>query len=202
MKILRFSAPVLMGTLFLVSGCKKTDKAPAAEPAGSAAAAGSAAPATPPPAAQTPPAPPAAGNTSVVPANTLEAINLPPPKGAPAKGIWSAAAASDDGDRSTNFVDGSDVWVGVRFLDCNLPAAKDAANKPEADRGDFKYCLGTPTGKIKDYALFAPHDTRRVVKVGHLIVIADLGVTGETKLKAADLEAFLGSMDLAAIAKL
>jgi hypothetical protein len=194
MMIVRFSAPVLLAASILMSGCKKTDKAPAAEPAASA---GSAAPATPPAAPATPPAaqPPAAGGGPVVPAAKLEEIELPTPKGGPAKGIWSAATASDDGDRSTNFVDGSDLWIGVHFLDCNLPKAKEGAV-------DFKACTGAPTGKIKDYPLFAPSDVARVVKAGHILVIATAGATHMDKVKGPELEEFLASVDLDAIAKL
>jgi hypothetical protein len=42
----------------------------------------------------------------------------------------------------------------------------------------------------------------RVVKAGHMLVRAQIAGVGNGKLKAADLEAFLGSLDLAAIAKL
>lgn len=206
-----FCVSVLFATSLLMSGCKKTEKAPAAEPAGatgsagsagSAGAAGSAAAGPAAPAASAPPAAaaPAAGGTGLVPAATLAAIELPVPKGAPAKGIWSQATPLLDGDRFENFVDGSDYWVSLRFIDCNLPAVKATASKPDTERGDFLYCFGQPTGKLKDYPLFSPHDTRRVVKVGHVVVIADLGATGETQLKTADLEAFLASLDLAPLA--
>jgi len=206
MMIARFSASVLFAGSLLVSGCKKPEKAPATDPAGSAApagspaTAGSAAPTPPTPAAATPPA--AGGNTAVVPSATLEALTLPAPKGAPAKGIWSSATAGGDGDRATNFMDGNDLWVSVRFLDCNLPMVKDAATKPAAERGDFAFCFDKPTGMLKDYPLFSPSDSLRVVKVGHLVIIVGLGVVSEGKITAADLEAFIGSLDLAAIAKL
>lgn len=194
------ATPVLIAMTILMSGCKKTDKAPAAEPAaGSGSAAAAAPPAAPPPAA--PPAAPAGDTTSLVPAATLAAIDLPKPKGAPASGEWSQATPLVDGDRFENYVDGKDYWMSVRFIDCNLPAVKDSASKPDAEKSDFKYCFDQPTGKLKDYPMFSPHDTRRVVKVGHVTVIADLGATGETKLKAADLEALLGSIDLSSLAK-
>jgi hypothetical protein len=116
--------------------------------------------------------------------------------------MWSQATPILDGDRSENYVDGDDYWVSVRFIDCNLPAVKDSASKPESERSDFKYCFAQPSGKLEEYPLFAPHDTRRVVKVGHVTVIADLGVTGETKLTATDLEGFLASLDLTPLSRL
>jgi hypothetical protein len=134
----------------------------------------------------------------------LVAITLPAPKGAPASGRWRSAPSptggTGDGDRLANFIDGNDYWVSVRFLDCNLPAVKETADKPK--RGAFAFCFDTATGKLKDFPLFTPSDSLRAVKVGHLAIIATLGVTGQTKLTAADLEAFLESLDLAEIAKL
>jgi hypothetical protein len=99
-------------------------------------------------------------------------------------------------------MDGSDLWVSVRFLDCNLPMVKDTASKPAAERGDFTFCFDPPTGKLRDYGMFSPSDSVRVVKVGHLIIIVGLGVVSEGKLTPADLEAFITSLDLAALAKL
>jgi hypothetical protein len=204
MIVQRFSVPVLLAAAVLVSGCKKKDPAVTSEPAGSAAPA----PAPPAPAAAPPAAaPPAAtgDSDSVVPLAKLAAITLPPPQGAPAGGRWRSAPSptggTGDGDRLANFIDGSDFWVSVRFLDCNLPAVKASASKP-TEGGEFTFCFDKPTGKLKDYPLFNAFDTQRVVKVGHLVIIASLGATGETKLKATDLEAFLESLDLAAIAKL
>lgn len=209
----RFSAPVLLATAVLVSGCNKKDKAPAPEPA---AAAGSGAPATPPPAAPAAGAPAAgapaagapaaaAGDNGVVPVATLAAITLPAPKGAPASGMWLQASAGGDGDRLVNFVDGNDYWYTVRFIDCRAPMVKEFASKPAGERGDIAYCFDTPTGKLKDYPLFTPKDpadTLRVIKVGHLTMLASIGAAGEGKLKGSDVEAFLESVDLASIAKL
>jgi hypothetical protein len=178
-----------------MSGCKKTDKAPAAEPAASGSAAPAPPPAAPatPPAAQTPPA--AVGSGPVVPAVKLEELDLPSPKGAPAKGIWSAASPTEDGNRSTFFVDGNDGWMGVHLLDCNLPKAKEGGE-------DFKPCTAAPTGKIKNYPLFATSDVARVVKAGHVLVIATASGTHMDKVKGPELEEFLASVDLDAIAKL
>jgi hypothetical protein len=192
------------------SGCKKADKAPGTESSGSAGSGGSVAKdppaATPPAGSATPPpasTPPAAGGgTGVVPSGTLEAIKLPPPKGAPANGMWSSATAGGDGDRATNYMVGEDLWVSLRFLDCNLPMVKEAASKPPTERGDFAFCYDAANGKLKDFPMYSPADSVRVVKAGHLVIITGIGVAAEGKLKAADLEDFLGSLDLAALAKL
>jgi hypothetical protein len=209
---MRFTASVLLATSLLTSGCKKAEKAAPAEPAGSAAIA------TPPketPVAKTPPAdqaapagaqvpapPPGGGADGVVPAATLEAIQLPKPKKAPEKGIWSAAIAAHDGDRLVNYIDGDALWISVHFVDCNLPAAKEAASKPVNQRGAFTFCHETPAGKIKDYPLYGTNDMARGVKAGHLMIVASIGVSADPSYTTADLEAFLGSLDLAALAKL
>ncbi len=207
---MRYSATALFAAAVLVSGCKKTEKAPVAEPP----AAGSAAPAaTPPPAAApvepaapaTPPPAAPAADGPIVPSATLAGITmaLPKPKGAPESGAWKAVPGGVDGDRRTNYTDkGSEYWVGLRLLDCNLPMVKEAAAKPAGERGELAYCFDEATGKLKDYPLYAPSELVRAVKTGHLVVIATLGVTGQTKLKGADLEAFLESLDLASFAKL
>jgi hypothetical protein len=204
---MRFSAPVLFAAALLVSGCNKKDKAPAPEPATPAAPAAPAPAAPAPPApAPTPPAPAAAADSgSVISSATLAGITLPVPKGAPASGMWSQAPEGGEGDRLVNFVAGSDYWVTVRLLDCRIPAVKEVASKSADQRGEFNYCFEPPNSKLKDYPLFTPkdpNDSIRVVKAGHLTIIASLGATGETKLKPADVEAFLGSLDLAALAKL
>jgi hypothetical protein len=215
--LVRFSAPILLAASLLASGCKKTDKAPPTAPAGSAAtgASGSAGSvATPPkeaPVAQTPPAtqeaqvpapPPGSGPDGVVKAATLEAIQLPKPKKLPAKGNWSAAIAARDGDRLINYVDGDMLWISVHFVDCNLPAAKEAASKPANQRGVFAFCHENPVGKIKDYPLYGTSDMARGVKAGHLLLLAGIGASADPSYTTADLEEFLGSLDLAALAKL
>jgi len=196
---MRFSAPVLLAAALLVSGCKKKETAPTSEPTGSAA------PMTKPvpPPASDPAATPAAAAAPgpVVGWEKLSDINLPNPKGTPEKGIWSSVKATKDGDRWDNFVDGNDNWMGMRILDCNLPAVQALATKPDP-QSVYSTCFATPTGKLKDYPLIATNDAQRAVKVGHLVLIASLNATGQAKLKAADLEAFLESLDLAAIAKL
>ena len=197
MMIVRFSAPVLLAASILMSGCKKTDKAPAAEPA---AAGSTAAPATPPAAPATPPAAaaPAGGSVGtgpVVPGAKLAVLDFPVPKGAPPKGSWQDARPIEDGLRSANFAEGSDIWMGLYITDCNLPAAKDGSE-------EFKPCTATPTGKIKSYPLFAPSDIARAVKVGHLIFMVTSSGTHMDKIKGPELEEYLNGVDLDSLAKL
>lgn len=175
---MRYSATALFVAAVLLSGCNNTEKAPAA-------------------------APPVAG--PVVPSATLAGITmaLPKPQGAPESGAWKTVPGGVDGDRRTNYTDkGTEYWVGLHLLDCNLPLVREAAAKPAGERGEFAYCFDTPTGKLKDYPLYAPSELVRAVKTGHLVVIASIGVTGQTTLKGADLEAFLESLDLASFATL
>jgi hypothetical protein len=198
MMIVRFSVPVLLAASILVSGCKKTDKASAPSPT---EAAGSAAPATPPPAAPaTPPAaaaPPAGsvGTGPVVPGAKLAELDFPAPKGAPPKGSWTDARPIEDGLRSANFVEGNDGWMALFISDCNLPKAKDGGD-------EFKACTAAPIGKIKNYPLFAPSDISRAVKAGHVVFMVTASGTHMDKIKGPELEEFLNSVDLDAIAKL
>jgi hypothetical protein len=85
--------------------------------------------------------------------------------------------------------------MGLYLTDCNLPKAKDGGE-------EFKLCTAAPTGKIKNYPLYAPSDIARAVKAGHVIVMVTATGTHMDKIKGPELEEFLGSMDLAAIAKL
>lgn len=195
---MRISALALFAATLLVSGCKKKEAAPASEPTGSATPMTKPVSADPAPAATANPATPG----PVVGWEKLADIQLPVPKGVPEKGMWSAGKATKDGDRLDNFVDGNDYWLSLRMLDCNLPMVQEVASKSADERGVLDACFATPTGKLKDLPLISKNDSMRAVKAGHLVLIASLGAAGETKLKAADLEAFLESLDLAAIAKL
>jgi hypothetical protein len=199
MMIVRFSAPVLLAASILMSGCKKTDKAPAAEPA--AAPAAPAAPATPPAAAPaTPPAAqaPAGGSVGtgpVVPGAKLAALDFPAPKFGPPKGTWEDARPIEDGLRSANFVQGDDGSMAIFISDCNLPKAKEGSE-------EFKPCTAAPTGKIKNYPLFAPTGISRAVKAGHVVVMVTASGTHMDKVKGPELEEYLNSVDLDEIAKL
>ena len=186
--IRRFSVPAVLAAALLVPGCKKTEKAPDTV--------GSAAP-TPPPAAPPPP------STSVVPVATLDAIALPAPKGATATWKWLPQESTKDGNRLAYFGEGTNSWIQVQVLDCNLPRMKEDAAKPAGKRnGDAAYCLDTMDGKLGAYPLYNKYGSVRAVRVGHLAVIAAVGGAGSATLKDADLEAYLGSLDLAALAKL
>jgi len=157
--------------------------------------------ATPPPAGDM-----KVGEGPVIPALALVKVDLPPFKGgtekATDKAIWSSAEAETDGNRLTNFIEGDKMWVGVQFLDCNLPSLKEYATKPEADRGIFQACFNKPTGKIKDFPMFASGENMRTVYLGHLTLTVIAAAPQQGKIKGADLEEWLNSVDLAALAKL
>ncbi len=210
--LVRYSAPILLATSLLFSGCKKADKTPSGAASGGSAASlpkeapvAQTPPANPPPAAE-PPAvtPPAAdeakaGGGAVVSADALEAIHLPKPKKLPENGNWLTPNPATPGNRLVNYSDGKSYWLTVHFADCNAPEAK---NLPEGRRGEYKYCYEQPTGKVKDYASYCTGNEVRAVKAGHLMVNAMRGAQAPEGYGGADLEEFLGSVDLAALAKL
>lgn len=167
--------------------------------------------------AQTPPAdptPPATATTGtppeaeadkaggVISAATLESIQLPKPKKAPEKFIWSTPVPARDGTRLVNYTDGKDIWLTVNFADCNSPTAKSVADKPANQRGQYGFCYEKPVGKIKDFPSYGTDDMVRGVKAGHLVIAASIGTAAPQSYTTADVEEFLGSLDLAALAKL
>ncbi|MBO3753186.1 hypothetical protein J5X84_44760 [Streptosporangiaceae bacterium NEAU-GS5] len=166
---------------------------------GSAVGCGKSATKAPTTAATTAPSGTAAGSAPIVSGAKLAMIDLPEPHGAPRKGTWSDVAAIDDGDRRTYYRVGDDGWVFLWFLDCNLPKVKAEAHKSDHVQ---HVCVTDATEKINGYPLFKTSDIRRVVKVGHLLLIADVSGTHMDSLTADDLEAFFASVDLAAIAAL
>jgi hypothetical protein len=146
-----------------------------------------------------------AGTGDVVSAADLAAIKLPKPPGAPERGDWSQEPSRGDGDRLVTYVYGNEIWMSVRFLDCRLPMVKQYAAKPADEQGNIAYCFKKPTGMLKGYPLLTAEDAEdsfRVIQVGHLTILAGVSTSGEYKLHGADVEAYLESLDLAAIAKL
>jgi hypothetical protein len=189
------STTTLLATTLLVSGCKKKETTSstgsATPPAGSAA---------PAPAADAPAAP-AADTTTVVKADALAAIKFPVPKGAPADGEWKDQESTKDGERHGYYGKGQDYFLMAQILDCNLPRMKEDEKKPAGERNaDAGYCLGKFEGKLKDYPMSTEFSGVRTVKVGHLSVSVNSGPAG--KYTEADLEEYLGGLDLAALAKL
>ncbi|MCM2416599.1 hypothetical protein [Streptomyces sp. RKAG293] len=144
-----------------------------------------------------------ASDGGVVKTAQMRAITLPRPQAAPATGKWDETASiNSDGDRQIAFVDGTDTWMSLHILDCRQPLAKAGAKKPPTEQGDFLYCYKAATGSLKGYPLFANEATLRVLTVGNLRILADIGIAGDGKIDGAAVESFLGSFDLASIAKL
>jgi len=133
-------------------------------------------------------------------------FSLPPFKGGPEKAsdkaIWSSAEAETDGNRLSNYIDGDKPFIDVQFLDCNLPALKEYINKSPDDRGIFQNCFDKPTGKIKDFPMAAPQEHVRVVWAGHITLTVIVTAPQKGKIKGADLEEWLNTVDLAALSKL
>lgn len=178
-------------------------------------------PATPPATTPTTPtAPPTSSSSSAAPATAsdvalpagdpyklkdLAAIALPKPAGAPASGNWKDIGDNEsDGYGQMNYVDKKEnYWYGLTFLDCRAQVVKDAAAMKPEERGALKWCFMQPNAKLKDYPMIKPeHGSTRAVKAGNVYVVVSLGMTGEETLKAADVEAYLNALDLAAVAKL
>jgi hypothetical protein len=217
----RFVAPVLMAAA-LVVGCSKKDKdkAPPAESGSGTAMTNT--PTPPPP----PPTPPAgsgsAGSGSAAPAagsgdtalptgapaklSELVKINLPvPPPKAPAGGIWKEVGeVESDGDRQANYTAADNaIWYTLNIQDCRHPKAKEVAAKPAGDRGMWQWCFAKPDGKIKDYPRLTDENSlAHGVRVGNIVVIAGPHPTVKDKVGDAEVDEFLGSLDLAMIAKL
>ena len=195
----RFVVPALM-VAALLAGCDKK-----AEPSSVTVAN---TPTPPPPPAGS--AAPAAGEV-VLPTGDpyklkdLNAIAMPKPAGAPANGNWKHVGDNEsDGYGQTNYVDAKeDYWYAVDFLDCRAKVVRDAAAMKPGSRGALEWCFMQPNAKLKDFPMIKPEKgSRRAVKAGNVFVVVSLGMKGMETLKAADVEAYLNALDLAAIAKL
>ena len=215
----RFVAPALL-VAALLAGCgkKDKDKAPPADPGSGTAVTNTPTPPPPPPpagsrsgsAAGSGSAGPAAAGDVALPTGDpyklkdLSAIALPKPSGAPASGNWKDIGDNEsDGYGQMNYVDKDDYWYGLTFLDCRAKVVKDAVGMKPEERGALKWCFMQPNDKLKDYPMIKPEKgAARAVKAGNVWVIVTLGLKGKETLKAADVEALLGAIDLAAVAKL
>ncbi len=165
----------------------------ATPPSAGSAAAGSAAPAADMP---------KVGEGPVVPVKSLVMVDLPPFKGASANANWSSAEAETDGNRLTHFMDGDKPFVGVQFLDCNLPALKEYVSKAAGDRGFYQACFDKPNAKIKGFPMVATDENQRRVILGHLVLTVTVTGPQQGKIKGADLEEWLNTVDLDALSKL
>jgi hypothetical protein len=133
-------------------------------------------------------------------------INLPkPPPKAPAGGEWKEVGeVESDGDRQANYTAADKaIWYSLNILDCRHPKAKEVAAKAAGDRGMWQWCFAKPDGKIKDYArLTDDNSLAHGVRAGNIVVVAGPSPTVKDKVGDAEVDQFLGSLDLAAIAKL
>lgn len=211
----RFVTSALVAALAL-AGCSKKDKGgdkPADPGSGTAVTNTPTPPPPPPPAVDAPAAGSGSGSDtgsgSAAPAaagamptgdpaklEKLAGILFNVPAGAPADGAWHEGPANADGMRIANFkAADKTIWYSVHLEDCRH---KDV----QSDAVRAKYCTTEGPGKVKTFSMFSPDDHQRVVKAGSILVTAVAGAKVWDKVKAADLEAFLNTVDLDAIAKL
>jgi hypothetical protein len=190
----RYSAVLVLAVLAVlgVAGCAKDNgqhEAPAASPA----------PPVSPPAA--------ADNGSLVKLSDLVeyTISMPAPKGAPPGGIWSEAMAGEDGREYVNYLDKNGKgYVSVDFIDCRMPAVQAVKDKP-GEQGEFAECFKKPTRTLKGYPMILPDDPTfayRALVVNHVLVGVGVSQSFENMFKAADVEEFIGILDLDTLAKL
>jgi hypothetical protein len=137
----------------------------------------------------------AAGSGPGVPGAKLAAIDPPDPHGAPPKGSWHDARPIEDGDRSANYETGDVGWVGIYFLDCNLPKVKEAAQKAGFLRAHLRR---RPDGEDQRLSALQHLRHRPHGEGGPLLIMTVIAGTAMGKLTVKDLEAFLASIDLAA----
>jgi hypothetical protein len=127
------------------------------------------------------------------------------PKGVTGATWKDVDSEAKDGNRLANLKNAKDdILMSVRFIDCRRDLLKDYVSKAPGDRGDFSYCFDAPTGQVKGYDLIAaPDSEQHGVRAGNIAVLAGAGANFvEGHVKPADLDAFLESIDLAAIAKM
>jgi hypothetical protein len=155
------------------------------------------------------PAPASAGNGdgALVKGSDLAefTITMPVPKGAPAGGTWRDIIPGEDGRARVYYVDKNDTgYVGVDFIDCRLPSVQEVKDKP-GEQGDFALCFKKPTKTLKGYPMILPDDPDfafRTLVVNHVYVLVSVFRPFNEMFKAADVEEFLGTLDLDTLAKL
>jgi hypothetical protein len=191
-------AAVAVAALIAIAGCSSDKADTAAEPA-----------APSPSAAVSSAAAPAVAGGPVLTAAQLTAIKLPKPKFGPAAGQWKDPITPADGERSTEFVVGDDVYVAVLFNDCNLPEAAQYASKQVYSRNVFDACFASAAGGDQASGTTAGgapvwkiNEQSRYLRIGHLGIRVAYGNKAPATATGADLETFVKSLDLAALAKL
>jgi hypothetical protein len=150
---------------------------------------------------------PTVGEGPVVPAKTLFLIDLPAIPGVPEKAVWSPAYAEKDGDRLVNLMEGDKSYVGVHFIDCNMPKMKEFISKSVDDRAEWQYCfqnVPADAPKIKTYPrIMLADETGVAIKVGgHVVVSVDVNQgPAKGKITKEDLAKWLETVDLSSLEK-
>jgi hypothetical protein len=131
----------------------------------------------------------------------LVAIKLPPPPKTAATGGWQPAFANEDGDRQEVWKDGSKFGLSVRLMDCRSKKAAEVKGQPEISQGAHAACHQPGKDQLKGYALRKPKDTERTLLVGNIAVRATMD-SDSKELTPAEIEEYLGKLDLSALGKL
>jgi hypothetical protein len=192
----QYSAGVVLAAVALlgIAGCGEPTGTPAVK--------------SPPPPAASTSVPAGTGEVSIVKGIDLAEYetSMPVPKGAPAGGTWRDLRPIEDGKASVYYVDNDDNgYVRVDFLDCRLPDVQALRNKPAKDQAGYDDCFRKPTKTLKGYPMVLPDDPDvryRTLVVNHVYVSAGVFLPFEPKFKAADVEEFLGTLDLDTLARM
>jgi hypothetical protein len=75
-------------------------------------------------------------------------------------------------------------------------------DKTAAEQGELAQCYAKGPDKLKGFPLAKVNDGFHAVYAGNVVVTSGVGALVRGKVTEADIDAFLGSLDLAAIAKL
>ena len=145
------------------------------------------------------PAPVAEKKAGLATLPQLQAIKLPLPPRATAKGEWRSAFANEDGDRLEVWKEGDNRFgISIRFIDCRAKKVVEVKDQPELSQADYAGCHRPGKDRLGKYELRKPRDGERTLRAGSILI----RVTAQTDETPAELEQYLGKLDLDAIARL
>ncbi len=144
-----------------------------------------------------------------VSAKTLAFFDLPASKDAPADALWSPVDAEKDGYTHTNLMKGKEGWASFIIFDCRSDGVKKMAGQPLSEANVFAYCFVTMPDTFKSYPSYGKEagsdgtgfwDAQRAVRAGNVVIFGSVWERKD-KWKLAQLDALMGDVDWAAIAK-
>ncbi len=128
----------------------------------------------------------------------LQTIKLPTSPGFTAKGTWASAFANEDGDRMEVWKEGSAFGISIHFIDCRLPKVQEVKDKHVLTQAAFAGCFQPSDAKLGKYEMRKVSGGERTLRAGNVLI----RINKQEKETAADLEAYLGKLDLDAIARM